>query len=154
MNSELDDRGVTPVVGKVMEVGLVMLFVGVITITLYGGIVPDYRSAAGDEVADRIAASASLQIQAAIPPDRPNVRAVSQVDLPDTIRGQPYEVVVDDRTVILDHPHPDVSATAGLAVPASVIEVTGSWSSHEQAWVVVERDHEGLVVRLERGGRE
>lgn len=148
-----DQRGVAPVVGKVLEVGLVVLFVGAVTAALYGGVVPDYRTAAGDEVADRVVASGSQQVQAAVPPNRSNVRSVTEVDVPETVRGRAYEVVVRNRTLVLDHPDPDVSARARLALPDSVVQVSGSWSSHERAWVVVERVPGGLAVRLEGGDR-
>lgn len=149
----LDDRGVTPVVSKVLEVGLVMLFVGAVTTSLYGGIVPDARTAAGQEVADRVLASASQQVQAAVPPNRTNVRSVERVDLPETIRGRTYRVVVRNRTLVLEHPHPGVSAEARLALPDTVVEVSGSWSSTERAWVVVESVEGGLAVRLVGGDR-
>lgn len=148
-----DDRAVAPAVGKVLEVGLVMLFVGALTTTLYGGVVPDYRTAAGDEVADRVAAAASQQVEAAIPPNRSRVRSVTAVDLPETIRGEYYEVVVRNRTLVLDHPHPDVTASARLSLPDAVVDVSGSWSSNERAWVVVESVPDGLAVRLEGGDR-
>lgn len=148
-----DERGVAPVVGKVLEVGLVMLFVGALTAALYGGVVPDYRTTAGDEVAERVVASGSQQVQAAVPPNRSNVRSVAEVDLPETIRGRGYEVVVRNRTLVLEHPDPTVSAQSRLALPDSVVEVSGSWSSHERAWVVVESVPGGLAVRLEGGER-
>ncbi|PSP77036.1 hypothetical protein BRC81_11865 [Halobacteriales archaeon QS_1_68_20] len=148
-----DERGVAPVVGKVLEVGLVMLFVGAVTAALYGGVVPDYRTAAGDEVADRVVASGSQQVQAAVPPNSTDVRSVTAVDVPETIRGETYDVVVRNRTLVLDHPDPGVSAESRLALPDSVVNVSGSWSSNERAWVVVESVPGGLAVRLEGGER-
>lgn len=151
--TEQDERAVVPVVGKVLEVGLVLLFVSAVTISLYGGIVPDARTSAGAAVADRVVASASQQIQAAVPPNRTNVRSVQRVDLPETIRGQAYEVVVHNRTLVLEHPHPGVSAEARLALPDSVVEVSGSWTSTERKWIVVESVPGGLAVRLVGGDR-
>ncbi|MEF8774092.1 MAG: hypothetical protein V5A37_05180, partial [Halobacteriales archaeon] len=107
-----DERGVAAVVGKVLELGLVLLFVAAITTTLYGGAVPGYRTTAGDAVADRTLAAASQRIQQAVPPAGDRVRATATVDLPATIRGQAYAVVVRNRTLVLEHPHPGVAARA------------------------------------------
>lgn len=146
-----DDRAVSAVVGKVLEVGLILLFVAGITATLFGSVVPGYRTAAGDAVAERALAAASQEVQQAVPPNGSHVRATASVDLPATIRGRAYEVVVRNRTLVLDHPHPGVNATARPALPPAVVNVSGSWSSDRPARVVVESTPRGLAVRLTEG---
>lgn len=145
------DRAVAPTAGKLFEVGLVVLYVGMVAAALYGGAVPGYRSAAGDAVAERTLAAASQEVQQAVPPDGTHVEATSRVELTDTIRNRPYAVRVDGRALVVDHPHPEVTARARLALPPSVVAVSGNWSSTATTWVVVEGTARGTVVRLEEG---
>lgn len=147
------DRAVAPAVGKALELALVLLYVGLVTTALFGGVVPEYRTSAADGVADRTLASAAQHVQGAVPPNATVVDARERVELPDRIRGRSYEVRVEDRTLVLDHPHPAVGARAPLALPEAVVAVSGRWASGEPALVVVEGSSEGLAVRLERGGR-
>lgn len=147
-----DGRGVSPVVGKALEVSVVVLYIGLVSTTLYGGVVPEYRSAAGGEVADRTLAGATQEVEDAVPPGTATAVDVRrQVDLPRTIRGEPYHVRTDGRTLVLDHPDPNVRTATTLVLPTGVVRVTGSWSSTAEAFVAVERTDAGLVVRLERG---
>lgn len=145
------DRAVAPTAGKLFEVGLVVLYVGLVAATLYGGAVPGYRSAAGDAVAERTLAAATQEVQQAVPPNGTSVEAAGRVELTDTIRNRPYAVRVDSRALVVDHPHPEVTARARLALPSSVVAVRGNWSSAAPAWVVVEGTPRGTVVRLEEG---
>lgn len=147
---DYDRRGVTPAVSKSLEATVVVLFVGALTATLYGGVVPDYRTAAGDEVADRTLAGASHRVQAAVPPEAGTVEARARVDLPATIRDRDYRIRADGRELVLDHPHPGVGDRARLALPDHVVSVTGEWYSRGEAWVVVEDAPGGVTVRLER----
>lgn len=52
------DRAVSPVVGKALEAALVVLFIGLVTTSLYGSVLPSYRTTAGDGVGERTLASA------------------------------------------------------------------------------------------------
>lgn len=144
-------RAVTPATSKLLEVTLVVLFVGLASTALYGGVVPSYRSAAGGEVAERTLATASQRVQQAVPPNGTHVQASARVRLPDTIRGRPYEVRVDGRRLVLDHPYPSVEASVRLALPGSVVSVSGEWSSGVPARVVVHGTDSGLVVELVEG---
>ena len=143
-----DDRGLTPAVGKALEVGIVVLFVGVLTTALYGGAVPDYRNAVGDEVADRAIVAAAERVENAVPPSARQVRTVHGVDLPRSIRGENYRVTVEDRTLVLDHPSPTVGASTPLALPERVDSVRGTWRSSDETVVVVTGDASGLAVEL------
>jgi hypothetical protein len=144
-------RGVAPATSKLLEVALVVLYIGLMSTTLYGGVVPDYRSAAGDEVAERTLATASQRVQQAVPPAGAHVRASARVDLPATIRGRHYQVHVRGRRLVLEHPSLDVEATTWLALPDSVVRMSGSWSSDATARVVVRGTDHGTVVRLVEG---
>ena len=143
-----DDRGLTPAVGKALEVGIVVLFVGVLTTALYGGAVPDYRNAVGDEVADRAVVAAAERVENAVPPTAMGARTTHTVDLPRSIRGENYRIAVQNRTLVLDHPSPAVDASARLALPDRVESVDGVWRSSDETVVVVTGDEEGHRVEL------
>jgi hypothetical protein len=147
----MGDRGAAPVVGKALEAGLVVLYVGLLTSALYGHAVPDYRTTAGDEVAERALSAASHRAQAAVPPNATRVDARMRVGLPETIRGRTYEVRAVNRSLVLDHPHPGVGATRRLALPDAVGRVQGSWHSAEPAVVRVTTENGTLVVTLAEG---
>lgn len=147
----MGDRGAAPVVGKALEAGLVVLYVGLLTTALYGNAVPDYRTTAGDSVAERALSGASHRVQQAVPPNATRVDARMRVDLPDTIRGRTYEVRAANGSLVLDHPHPGVGASRRLALPGSVGAVRGSWHSAEPAVVRVTTRNGTLVVTLAEG---
>lgn len=143
-----DRRALTPAIGKALEVGVVVLFVGVLSTSLYGGFVPEYRTAVGDEVADRTAVYAAERIEDAVPPAVREVRSVVRVDLPTSIRGATYRLVVEERTLVLEHPAPGIASRTRLALPARVAVVTGTWESGADPVVLVTDSPDGLVVRL------
>jgi hypothetical protein len=148
-----DDRGLSPVVGKTLELGLVVLYLGFVTTTLYGGVVPDYRTAAGQSVADRTLASGAERIEAAIPPNATHVAVERRVSLPTTIRGEQYRVEATNRTSLrLRHPNPAIGGRVRLVVPDAVVSVSGEWRSGSPAAVTVSRNTTGLVVQLEVAG--
>lgn len=143
-----DRRGLTPAIGKALEVAVVVVFLGILSASLYAGFVPSYRAAAGDEVADRTVVAAAERVENAIPPAAREVRAVHRVDLPTSIRGANYRVVATNRTLVLDHPNPDVSGRARLALPERVATVEGAWRSGGDPVVLVEDAPAGLALRL------
>ncbi|MFC7156312.1 hypothetical protein ACFQPA_12750 [Halomarina halobia] len=145
----MDNRGATPVVGKALEAGIVVLYIGLLTTTLYGGVVPGYRTAAGDAVGDRTLAAAAERVQQSVPPEAAAVDVRVRVDLPRTIRGERYRIRTDGSALVLDHPHPEVGGRARLALPPQVVRVEGSWASDERALVRVRGTDEGVVVRLD-----
>lgn len=143
-----DDRGLTPAVGKALEVGIVVLFVGVLTTALYGGAVPNYRDAVGDEVGDRAVVAAAERIESAVPPSARRVRTVHRVDLPASIHDDSYRIAAANRSLVLEHPSPAVDARARLVLPDRVGAVGGEWRSGDDAVVLVTGDGDGLSVRL------
>lgn len=147
------DRGLVPVVGKALEAGVVVLYVGLVAAVLFGGAVPGYRTAAGDAVADRALAAATERVQAAVPPNATAVDARVRVSLPATIRGEPYAVQVDGRSLVLAHPHPGVGGRLRLALPPAVVDVRGEWHSTAPAVVRVRSVEGGLAVALVEGRR-
>ena len=146
-----DERATSAVVGKALEAALVVLYVGMLASALFGGAVPEYRTAAGAEVGERVLAEASQRVQQVVPANATDVAAKTRVDLPRTIRGASYEIRVDGRSLTLDHPDPVVSRSTPLALPETVTTVEGNWTSRERAIVAVERTGDGLAVRLVEG---
>ena len=150
---ETDDRGVSTVVEKVLAIGLVTLFVSLISVTVYGGVVPDTRTAAGAEVSERTLAATAERVQQAVPPNTTAVDVRLRVETPPTIRSAGYEIRADGRALVLDHPRDRLDERARLALPSSVVRVEGAWQSGETTYVRVRRVPAGLVVRLEAGER-
>jgi len=147
----MDNRAVSPVVGKAVEASVVVLYVALLSATLYGGVVPEYRTAAGAEVGERVLAESAQRVQQAVPTDARGVEVRRRVTLPDTIRGRRYAIRVAGRELVLDHPDDGVGGRVALALPPTVDAVSGDWSSAERAVVVVQStgDGDGLAVRLE-----
>ncbi|PSP84696.1 hypothetical protein BRC78_07825 [Halobacteriales archaeon QH_8_68_33] len=150
--SGADDRAVTPSVGKALEGGIVVLFVGLLTTMLLGGLVPDYRAATGAELGDRVLATASQEVERAVPSTVRAVDARRSVDLPSSIAGEGYEIRTDGRWLVLDHPDPAVGGRVRLVLPATVDSVDGVWQSGADTAVTVEGNRTGLVVELTDGG--
>ncbi|NHN57682.1 MULTISPECIES: hypothetical protein [Halorussus] len=148
-----DERAVSPVVGKALEASIVVLYVAFLSATLYGGVVPEYRTAAGAEVGERVLAQSAARVQQAVPPDARAVESRTAVSLPRTIRGRAYAVRVVNRTLVLDHPRDGVGGRVALALPEIVDSVRGNWSSRDPAFVVVRSHGDDLAVRLESSGR-
>ena len=143
------DRAMTPVVGKALEATLVVLYVGLVTAALYGGAVPEYRSSAGTEVAERALADAATDIERAVPPDARSATVRVRVDLPPTIAGRAYRVRAEENELHLDHPDPQVATTAPLILPDRVDGVSGTWASGAETEVRIETSGDRLEVRLE-----
>lgn len=145
------DRGLTPVVGKTLAIGIVVLYIGMMTTVLYGGVIPGYRTATGDEIGDRVLATAAERIQQSVPPQTWHVNALFRVELPSTIRGRSYSIRVSssNRSLVLEHPNPSIGGRVPLALPRTVSRIEGEWHSHESLVIRVNSSDSGLVVRLE-----
>jgi hypothetical protein len=146
----VSDRAVTGAVGKLLELALVVLFVGMLSTALFGGVVPEYRSAAGGEVGERTLAVGAQRVQQAVPPavDATYASATYRVDLPQTIRGDAYRIHVDGRALVLDHPAPAVGGRVRLAVPTDTT-VSGAWASRGDPVIHVTTTEDGPAVRLD-----
>jgi hypothetical protein len=144
------DRGLSPVVGKTLELGVGVLFVALLTATFLGGVAPDYRAAVGAELGDRTLAATADRIEAAAPDaDSPRVDRRVAVRLPATIRGDTYRIVAADAppSVRLVHPDRGVGGRLRLALPGAAA-VDGSWRSTSPSRVVVDARDGTLSVRL------
>jgi len=142
------DRALVPVVGKTLEALLVLLYVASLVVTLHGGVVPDYRTAAAAEVGDRTLASAAARIEASVPPRSSGAAVSRTVDLPAAIDDAVYRLRVENRTLVLDHPDPALSGRLRLSLPPRVATVEGSWSSDEPATLRIRGGGDRLRVIL------
>jgi len=147
-----DDRGLSTVVGKLLEIGIVVLYIGLLTTTLYGGVVPTYEAAAGREMGERTLALAAQRIEGAVPANATAVTARVSVDLPRAIAGEGYTIRTDGRALVLDHPDRGVDARTRLALPTSVVNVSGRWQSTDDVAVAVTHRSDGLALTLVSGG--
>lgn len=144
----MPDRAVAPAIGKLLEAGIVVLFVVLLTTVLYGGVVPSYRSAVGAELGDRTLVSAAERVESAVPAAGDAVSVELRVDLPATLRGQAYSIRARGETLVLDHPNPNVGGETALALPSRVVDVAGEWESTDPATVEVRGAGDELRVRL------
>ena len=149
-SQELRDRGLSPVVGKTLELGIGVLFVALLTAMFFGSVAPDYRAAVGAELGDRTVAAAADRVETAVPDTE--YRRVDRhvtVRLPETIRGDPYRIVAadDPPSVRLAHPDRAVGSRLRLDVPGS-LTIRGSWRSTSPSQVVVASTGDNVSVRL------
>jgi hypothetical protein len=125
----MDSRAVSAVIEKVVAIGLVVLFVSGFGAALFGGVVPDYRASAADELAERSLAAVADGVEAAVPASRAAADVTRTVTVPATIAGSAYRFELTDRQLRVRHPEPSVGATTRLAIPADVAVTNRSVSA-------------------------
>lgn len=140
----------TPAVSKTLEIGIGILVIALLTSTFYGSVVPTYRTAAGQELADRAIARAALTTEAAVPPPGVTVNASGNASLPATIRGTTYEIHAAGTALELRHPHPRIAARIPLALPDRVA-VTGTWRSTDPFAVSVTGNRSAVGLQIGGG---
>ncbi|KOX93691.1 DUF7266 family protein [Haloarcula rubripromontorii] len=145
----MDNRALSTVVEKLLSMGIVLLYIGLVTTTLYGGTVPAYQSAVGAELGDRTLAEATARVEQAIPPDARAVSATVRVSLPETIDGAGYSIRTDGDALVLDHPHPDIGSRAQPVLPDRVDTFEGEWQAGSPTVVVVSGTQGNVTVTLE-----
>ena len=145
----MDDRAVSPVVGKAFEIAVLVVFVGLVSSALFGSVVPDYRTAAGSEIGDRVLVATASQVEVAadVPPTVIERRAA--VAMPRTIRGEPYAVRTETGNgttrLRLDHPNPAIGGETALSLPPAVAAVDGAFDSTASPGVVVRARTNGTL---------
>ncbi|WP_336336832.1 DUF7266 family protein [Haloarcula brevis] len=144
----MDNRALSTVVEKLLSMGLVLLYIGLVTTTLYGGTVPAYQAAVGAELGDRTLAEAAARIEQAVPPDARAVSATVRVSLPDTIDGTGYSIRTDGDDLVLDHPDSEISGRTRPLLPDRVDTFEGEWKSGSRTVVVVSGTRGSVTVRL------
>jgi len=121
-------RGVTPVVGKTLAIGLAVLYIAGMTTALLGGVVPDYETRAGAELSERVLATAAGEIERAPPAVDGHVETRTTVTLPETIANEGYRLVLSSGTnrLRLDHPDPAIETETRLSLSATVTPQNGT----------------------------
>jgi hypothetical protein len=116
------DRGLTSVVSKTLAIGLTVLYIAGMTTVLFGGVVTDYESRAGNEVANRVLATVAGEIEQAPPTVDGDVATRTTVEIPGTIANSGYTLVLRNGSnrLVLDHPNPAIGAQTRLSLPQNV----------------------------------
>lgn len=131
MGSELrrDTRGTTPVVGKTLAIGIVLLYIGGMTTLLYGSVLPGYQAATGEELADRSLAAAAGEIEQSVPEARGEVNRTRRVRLPDRIREERYRLELSGERLRLAHPDRETTSATSLSLPPGTVVRESTWQS-------------------------
>jgi hypothetical protein len=127
----MDSRAVSPVVGKLLEAGVVVIFVGVVLAGLQASAVPGFQAAAADELGDRTLAAGAEAVERAARTDASGTVGTG-LDLPERIMGEPYRLRAAGDELVLEHPASEVGGRVPLALPANV-SAEGSWASGGEA---------------------
>lgn len=125
----MDDRGVSSVVGKALAAGITVVFVAATTGLLTGGPVPAYERAAGEELSERVLATAATHLERSLPATDAPVDVRASHSLPATIRNAGYELTLDGGVLRLDHPQEALDARTRLSLPPSVTVTNDTWDS-------------------------
>jgi len=147
----MDDRGMSPVVGKTLAVGLTLLYVAGMTAALLGGPVPAGRTAAGGELSERVLASAVAGVESGVPTARARVDSRTTVTLPPTIRNAGYTLELADGRLVLDHPVDALDRETRVALPPGVTVADGTWESTDRLVVRVVGPPGNRTLSLEGG---
>jgi hypothetical protein len=124
-----DERGVSPVVEKLLVAGIVVLYVGGMGTLLFGGVLPSYQAETNAEMSERVLATATAEIEDAVPSTDGYVESRATIELPATIGDSSYAIRVSDRSVELVHPDRVISAETRLAIPPEITVQTSQWKS-------------------------
>lgn len=125
----MDNRAVSPVVGKLLAAGLAVLYIATISGLLLGGVVPEYQNAAGEELAERVVATVGGQIERAVPDTDATVDVTITSDVPATIRNERYDLRLQNGSLVLDHPAVTLDARTELSLPSKVNAPNQTWRS-------------------------
>jgi len=123
----VDNRAVAPVVSKLLTAAIAVLYIAGTASLLLGGVVPEYRTAAGQELSERTLAEAGATVErAAAGSERTSVAHV-RADLPPTIRDGSYSLVLRNGTLVLDHHDSTLDRRTNLTLPSRVETVESRW---------------------------
>lgn len=141
-------RGVVPAVGKALEAGIVVLFVALLTTSLFGGVVPNARDAAATEVGERTLQHAAANVERAVPDAGANATVERRVSLPGSIHRRGYRVTATNGSLVLVHGDSSVGGRTPLVLPDRVRDVRGNWTGGDAFVRVEPRPGDGVVVVL------
>lgn len=146
-----DDRAASAVVGKVLAAGIAVLYVAGMTTLLFGGVVPEYRAASGEELGDRVLATAAGEVESNSPAVEGEVELRTERSLPATIKDEEYEIVLSGTTLELDHPEPGIGAETEIALPPEVTVGNATWTSGDPFVVVRDGSADDRTLTISEG---
>lgn len=147
----MDNRALSPVVGKLLAAGIAVLYITSATGLLLGGVVPEYRDAAGSKLGDRVLATAAGDIEGSLPATDGNVSVQRTRSLPRTIAGERYRLTLSNRTLHLDHPDDALDARAHLTMPAMLTIANDTWESGDPLRIRIQGQPPNRVLTLGEG---
>lgn len=134
----MDNRGVSPSIGKLLAAGIVVLYLAGSVTVLGGSVVPETRTAAAQELAERVLGDAVVRLERALQPGPGQLDGRIRLPTPATIGGDGYRLVLHNETLSIQHPDPRLSIEAGLAVPAGVRTAASAVDSGASVLITVE----------------
>lgn len=143
----MDNRGVTAVAGKILEIAILLVYVSLLSTALFGSVVPEARTTADATVAERSLVGAVEELRGAIPGSGTGTVTVT-VDLPSQIGGHAYTIEPMGEDLVLSHPDEGVGSQLAMLLPQRVTHVTGRWESGGEMILLVTTTDEGVIVRL------
>lgn len=144
----MDNRAVAPVVGKLLAAAIAVLYIAGVTGLMFGSVVPEYRTAVGDELSERVLAESAANVERAVPDTDANAEVRVDVDVPATIRDAGYTLVLRNRTLAVDHPDDRLDARTNLSLPSRVNTVESRWESGGELVVRVRGNGTNWTVEL------
>jgi hypothetical protein len=146
----VDQRAMTPVVGKTLAIGIVILYIAGMTTILLGGTVPEYRTNAGSELGDRVLATAGGSIEQSVTAANGTVETNRTVELPPAIREESYELELAGRQLRLRHSNPEIGGELRLSVPPTVAVENSTWRSGTDLQIRVSGPPDNRTLTIEQ----
>lgn len=147
----MDNRAVAPVVSKLLTAAIAVLYIAGTTTLLFGGVVPEYRTAAGEELSERALAEAAATVERAAAGAETATVAYVRADLPPSIRDGSYRLVLRNGTLVLDHHDTTLDRRTNLTLPSRVDTVESSWKSGNPLVVRASEGETNRTVELVEG---
>lgn len=143
-----DNRGVSPVVEKLLVAGIVVLYVGGMGTLLFGGVLPGYETETNAEVSERVLATATAGIEDAVPATEGYVESQTTIELPATIGDSSYTILVSGRSVELRHPDRGIGTETRLAVPSETTVQESRWESGTDLVIEIRGTSDDRTLRV------
>jgi hypothetical protein len=145
----MDNRGLSPVVGKTLAASLAVLYVAGMTALLLNGPVPAGRTAAGGELGERVLATAAGNVESSLPDGDRRVDTRTEVPMPATVRNAGYALELRGGRLVFDHPVDALDRETRLSLPANVTVADGDWQSTDRLVVRVTGPPDNRTLWLE-----
>lgn len=145
----MDNRGLSPVVGKTLAASIAVLYVAGMTALLLNGPVPAGRTAAGGELGERVLATAAGHVESSVPDGDRRVDTRTEVAMPATIRNAGYALELRGGRLVLDHPMDALDRETRLSLPGNVTVADGDWESTDRLVIRVAGPPDNRTLWLE-----